>query len=266
MKKLLLRICVMLLLVLTVSCEKESLSIENQIINKENEKIFIDGKEYNFVFKENKLGEIFLEKEEDDILSTFIEKNMSMSYYYDSKDDLHLFKNSDEMRKFMVNENKNVDLLPRKSQEQAESKVLGVGEYSTLKLYDGINYQNLILKSQVGEENYSSNLIYYVNLPNLSNIQGYPFNVWKYGTVDDKASSLVLTCFDALTPNGLSTAYAILYRNSNYSNYSFGISTSAFGGNSEYGILDLHKKKMYRKWFKTRYWGNRISSLKHWIE
>lgn len=269
MKNLLLRLSVMLLLVSIISCEKEDLSIKNQIINQENEKIFIDGIEHNFIFKENTLGEISLDKEQDVVLSKFIEENESMSYYYDKKDVLHLFKDSDEMLKFMVNENES--LLSQRKQIKTESKSFDVLNFipSTLELYDGTNYQNLILKTNVGVTSppyNGGNLVNSVNLPDLSNINT-AFNIFTFGDVDEKASSIRIQCsHTGPTIPGQSTAYAILYRNSNYSNYSFGMNVTASFETSEIGISDLGKKKMYRKWFKTRYWGNRISSLKHWIE
>jgi len=257
MKNLLPRLCVMLLLVIVTSCEEENLHTENQIINQQNEKIFIDGVEYNFVFKENILGEISLAKNEGDILSSFIEENKKMSYYYDMKGALHLFKNSDEMKVFMENDSKS-NFVPIKNKKNSLLKIVGNDEWaeSSLKIYDGKNYQTLLFSSNLGNTNsgWGGTSTY---IPNLGSVY-----LSGYQDFNDKASSIKLSMIVPYPhANNIDISYAILYRETNYGGYSLGISTSKY---SEYGIADLHRKKMYRRWAKTRYWGNRASSLKHY--
>lgn len=261
MKNLLPRLCVMLLFVLITSCEKENLSIENQVINQENEKIFIDGVEHNFLFKENTLGEISLDKEQDVVLSKFIEENENMSYYYDKQDVLHMFKNSDDMKEFMENDTKS-NFIRSKNNYDLSSKVILTDEiaHSSLKIYDGTNYNTLLFTSNLNEV-YPSQIPERTDIPDLraTVIGGLSWNTYNF---NDKASSIILSMKVPIPMfNPLDISYAILYSDLNYSGYSLGISTTTY---NEYDISDLHQIKMYREWFKTRYWGDRATSLKHY--
>ena len=158
MRNLLPRLCAMLLFVLIISCEKESIIEETQIVNQENEKIFIDGIEHDFVFKENVLGEISLDKEEDIILTKFIEENENMSYYYDSKDVLYLFKNSNEMKEFMENNMKsNFTKTSSKPELSLEIVPNDTWAESSLKIYDGKDYQTLLPEMSPHPRNYWKN-------------------------------------------------------------------------------------------------------------
>ena len=256
MRNLLPRLCAMLLFVLIISCEKESIIEETQIVNQENEKIFIDGIEHDFVFKENVLGEISLDKEEDIILTKFIEENENMSYYYDSKDVLYLFKNSNEMKEFMENNMKsNFTKTSSKPELSLEIVPNDTWAESSLKIYDGKDYQTLLFVSNLTYPGYGSGSS---NVPDLSSV----YLNGNFQDFNDKISSIKLSMIVPVPYyNDLDISYAILYREKNYGGYSLGISTT---NGTEYGIADLHTKKMYTKWFNTRYWGDRASSLKHY--
>lgn len=249
----------MLLLALIISCEKEeTFNNKSLIVNSEVEQIVIDGVEYDFEFYKDNLGEVTLNKNENDILSDFIEKNKNMSYYYDTKNILHLFRNSDEMKKFMEDDATR-NFIPSKNTINSSLKLVTVDEWaeSSLKIYDGTNYQTLLFASNIGNTNSGWGGTS-TNIPNLESV----YLNGNYQNFNDKTSSIKLSMKVPIPyTNNINISYAILYRDTNYGGYSLGINSTKY---NEYGIADLHKTKMYREWFKTRYWGDRASSLKHY--
>ena len=255
-----------------VSCEKEDLSVKNQIANEKTENIIIDGIGYDIIFEESLTGETSLkeEVEQNSILIEFIEKNENMISYVDEETETtHLFKGTKEMELFFENENKmlakklNLKKIPSFATSQSSSSSSSSSsndvKTSTLSLYDHTEFNYMMWSGELSFDMNNNS----INIPDFRNVLFGSVN--GYYNMNDKMRSIKLVSYKLPAPYLVFRSTVRIYRDYNYTSNSFVMSVTTASSQVR-SYYDLKKKLMYSSWFKKKYWDNRASSMKYWCE